>query len=409
MPILPVVLPGKTTNHAAKPCHISPILRVLRASVLKFPVPPGMIMVWAVPNGRSTNPSFWWKMSSGRNPDPFESSTMTFGQHLQELRVCLFKAAMGLALGIIVGLLIGGEVVSFIKLPLEKALGTYVQKQAVNRATGRIEEMRKAGVPLPDDNEKLVKLLSEQQLLPQEIYLDPNDLLRQLKPHYPNLEKVEPAKPAEGADTSQMVRMFVYRPLADDVSTHVKSFNVYESFGIYLKASMIAGIVLSSPWIFYQLWTFVAAGLYPHERWYVHVFLPFSVFLFLAGASMAFFFVFQPVLKFLFYFNSSMGIDPDPRISEWLGFVLMLPLGFGAAFQLPLVMLFLERIGILTTAVYWSHWRTAVLAIAVLAMLLTPEPTSMMMMVGPLTLLYFGGILLCYFMPTKRRPAGLDD
>jgi sec-independent protein translocase protein TatC len=113
--------------------------------------------------------------------------------------------------------------------------------------------------------------------------------------------------------------------------------------------------------------------------------------------------VFQPVLRFLFMFNSAMGIEPDPRISEWLGFVLMLPLAFGVAFQLPLVMLFLERIGLLTVKSYLSYWRIAVLANAVLSMLLTPEPSSMMLMFVPLTGLYFGGIVLCRFMPKLKK------
>ncbi|MFH1924413.1 MAG: twin-arginine translocase subunit TatC, partial [Planctomycetota bacterium] len=84
--------------------------------------------------------------------------------------------------------------------------------------------------------------------------------------------------------------------------------------------------------------------------------------------------------------------------------VLILPLGFGIAFQLPLVMLFLQRIGVFDVETYLSKWRIAILVIAVLSMLLTPaDPGSMMMMAIPLTVLYFGGILLCHFMPRSRR------
>jgi sec-independent protein translocase protein TatC len=147
----------------------------------------------------------------------------------------------------------------------------------------------------------------------------------------------------------------------------------------------------------------VAVGLYPHEKKYVHVFLPISLGLFLAGVFLAFFVVFRFVLAFLFTFYQWMGIDPDPRITDWLTFVLILPLGFGISFQLPLVMLFLERIGIFTVASYTSHWRISVLVIFVLAMILTPsDPYSMLLMAVPLTALYFGGIAMCQLMP--RRP-----
>jgi sec-independent protein translocase protein TatC len=102
-----------------------------------------------------------------------------------------------------------------------------------------------------------------------------------------------------------------------------------------------------------------------------------------------------------------MNIDPDPRISEWMSFVLMLPLGFGISFQLPLVMLLLHRIGVMTVASYLDKWRIAVLVIAVLSMLLTPaDPVSMLMMAVPLTGLYFLGIALCQWMPRRRSPYG---
>ncbi len=71
------------------------------------------------------------------------------------------------------------------------------------------------------------------------------------------------------------------------------------------------GVLLASPWIFYQIWHFVAAGLYPHERHYVHMYLPFSLGLFLLGAALAFFVVFEPVLKFLLSFNRIWASIPS--------------------------------------------------------------------------------------------------
>jgi sec-independent protein translocase protein TatC len=185
----------------------------------------------------------------------------------------------------------------------------------------------------------------------------------------------------------------------------VRSLNAQEAFMIWMKAGFISGIVVASPWIFWQVWQFVAAGLYPHEKNYVYMYLPFSLLLFLAGAGMAFFFVFEPVLDFLFSFNKALNIDPDPRISEWLGFVLILPLGFGISFQLPLVMLFINRLGLVSLATYLEKWRIAILAIFVISSILTPaDPISIFLMAIPLTLLYFLGMGLCKWMPQIRNP-----
>ena len=139
-----------------------------------------------------------------------------------------------------------------------------------------------------------------------------------------------------------------------------------------------------------------AAGLYVHEKKWVWTFLPISIGLFFAGVFIAFFFVFDFVLDYLLQFNAWLGLDPDPRISEWLGFVLVMPIGFGLGFQLPLVMLFLERIGVFDVSAYVSQWKFAVLAIVVVSAILTPaDPYSMLFLAAPLCLLYYGGVVLC--------------
>jgi sec-independent protein translocase protein TatC len=174
---------------------------------------------------------------------------------------------------------------------------------------------------------------------------------------------------------------------------------------IWLKAGFVLGFVIASPGIFYSLWTFVAAGLYPHERRYVYVFLPLAVGLFVGGAALAFFVIFQYVIDFLLKFNDSMGINASPRLTDYMSFALFLPLGFGIAFQLPLVMLVLERLGIASIKLYLSQWRTAVLIIAFLSMILTPaDPTSMIGMCLPLIGLYFFGIALCKWLPRIGSP-----
>jgi sec-independent protein translocase protein TatC len=336
--------------------------------------------------------------------DLFQDSTMTFGEHLEELRVCLFRAIVGLAICCVIGLIVGDRVADFIQGPLRKALERYYEDQAVKKSSDETElaKLRKAGYASDEDVGRFQSIIREHNkpnakdpLSFEVVYIDPKGPLGALT-----------AGQAGDADLKPVV---LFRPIADDPRARAKSFNSQEAFMIYLKASLFVGAVLSAPWVFYQIWTFVAAGLYRREKRYVHVFLPISIGLFLGGASLAFFFVFQPVLNFLFSFNSMLGIDPEPRINEWMGFVLLMPLGFGVSFQLPLVMLFMERIGIFTVEAYRSSWRVAVLAIFILALILTPsgDPYSMCLMALPLCVLYFGGILLCRFMP--RQPGAFQD
>jgi sec-independent protein translocase protein TatC len=341
--------------------------------------------------------------------DIFKDTTMTFGEHLEELRMRLFKAILGLVVGFLLGLAVGGHVVNFIQLPLERALKKYYQKQSVEKIEADLQQLRQAGYDLPGDPEELKKFVARENLMPQEVYINPKELAWQLKKTEPGQSKTLPPPPgfaSEQAAEEDLVPVYIWRRIEE--GARATSLSPHEPFMIYVKASLVVGILIASPWVFYQIWSFVAAGLYPHEKRYVHVYLPFSVGLFLAGAATAFFLVFEPVLRFLFSFNAWLGIAPDMRIQEWLEFVLLLPLGFGIAFQLPLVMLFLERIGIFTVQDYLGKWRIAVLAISIISMFLTPpDPYSMILMGVPLTAIYFGGILLCKYMP--RRRSAYDD
>jgi sec-independent protein translocase protein TatC len=340
--------------------------------------------------------------------DLFRDSTMTFGEHLEELRTCLFKAILGLVGGVIFGLMVGGPFVDLIQRPMTRALIDFYQKQSKESLNKKLAELNVAGIPLPYTADQINTLINDDRLLPTESFVDPAETFWELKRIYPEqFRDVKPPPPDADREIrkSSMMPLFLWHPLEDDPRVRVKSLSAVEPFGIYMKAALLVGAVVASPWIFYQIWSFVAAGLYTHERRYVRVYLPFSVGLFLVGVVVAFTFVFEPVLKFLFTFNSWMGIDPDPRINEWLGFVLILPLGFGIGFQLPLVMLFLERIGVMSVQRYWSYWRIAVLVIFVIsALLMPPDPYSMTLLAVSLVVLYFGGILLCRFMPRYRRP-----
>jgi len=339
--------------------------------------------------------------------DIFKDSTMTFGEHLEELRRCLFKAVLGLIAGVIFGLFIGGWVVEVITAPLAKALTSYYQTDSLER----VERAAKEQGALRAPPEQYAKLIKEHGMINDEVYIDLRELAAQLRRLYPQQFKDLPDPQAEASEVqpNDLVPVLLWHSVTSDPRIQPKSLKPHESFMIYLKGALLVGAIVACPWVFYQIWTFVAAGLYPHEKRYVNIYLPFSIFLFLLGVLVAYFLVFGPVLGFLFKFNRWLGITPDLRISEWLGFVLMLPLGFGISFQLPLVMLFLERIGVFTVENYLGYWRVAILVVFILAAVFTPpDPWSMSLLALPLTLLYFGGILLCKWMPRGPGLLPLD-
>lgn len=176
-----------------------------------------------------------------------------------------------------------------------------------------------------------------------------------------------------------------------------------ETILTYLKVAVLAGVGLSSPVLFYQIWLFVAPGLYDTERKVVMPLVAASTGLFLLGASFAYFVIFPYGFEFL------MAMAPDDveaniSIASYLSTATRLLLAFGFCFQLPVVVFFLARLGLVDAEDMTSKFRYAMVAIFVVAALITPpDPMTQTLMALPLTLLYGISILVAKAVSTKKR------
>ncbi|MGB7728772.1 MAG: twin-arginine translocase subunit TatC [Candidatus Acidiferrum sp.] len=178
------------------------------------------------------------------------------------------------------------------------------------------------------------------------------------------------------------------------------ALNLVITLGVYI------GLVLASPWVLYQLWLFVAPALYKHERSAVTGFLFSTVFLFLSGIAFGYFITLPYVLKFLVGFQQFGGsVAPLLSINEYFDLILMILLGLGLVFELPILIFFLSLFGIVTPQFLWRNFRYAVLVIAVVAAIITPTPDAQTMLIFmlPMVLLYFVGIGVSAVVVRKRN------
>lgn len=192
---------------------------------------------------------------------------------------------------------------------------------------------------------------------------------------------------------------------------YISTLSAQEAMVTYFKVLLLCSAVLASPWILYQLWAFVAAGLYPSERAVVYrMFWP-SVSLFVAGVLLCQFLVLPGAVKALIGFNEWLDLEPDIRLNEWLGLALTLPLVFGVSFQTPLVMVLLNRLGTFSWQDYWARWRGAALVLAVFSAIITPTPDAitMMYLFVPMYGLYMLGIGVCRYFPPPHEALAVDD
>lgn len=200
---------------------------------------------------------------------------------------------------------------------------------------------------------------------------------------------------------------FLTRPLLaqQGLGAQLIGTGVTEAFFTKLKVSLIAGLFLASPVVFYQLWQFVAPGLYEKEKRYAVPFVVCASLFFGLGAAFCYAIVFPVGYAFFVEQYQTIGVVPSIRISEYLSFSARMLLAFGVTFELPVITFFLARLGLVTHLSLLRPWRYAFLSIFIVAAVLTPGPdiASQMLMAAPLTVLYAVSIGVAYVCAKPRQ------
>jgi sec-independent protein translocase protein TatC len=203
----------------------------------------------------------------------------------------------------------------------------------------------------------------------------------------------------------------IKRPLVrmEDVEADLVTFSPTEPFMTVLKVSIYAGLLIALPIVLWQVWAFIMPALYEDERKSVLPYVFFTTILFIGGVSFAYFVVLPVGLGFLVGYGGDIFVQ-QLRASEYIGFVSMFLLAFGVVFEMPAMMLLLTSAGIVDHHRLRAVRKYAIVAIATIAMVLTPsqDPVSMLLMMGPLAALYEFGIFLSLLSSrrhAKRRAA----
>jgi sec-independent protein translocase protein TatC len=184
---------------------------------------------------------------------------------------------------------------------------------------------------------------------------------------------------------------------------------VPEAFFTYLKAALLAGVFFASPFILFQIWAFVSPGLYEREKKYIYPYLFVSTIFFLAGALFCYFIVFPVIFRFFLSFATE-DIRPLPAIKEYVSFAIKLLLAFGLMFQWPALILFLSRMGVVSSKVLSKNRKYAILGIFVAAAVLTPpDLVSQLLLAGPLLAMYEGSIWMAKFFGKKEKEEKKDE
>lgn len=180
-----------------------------------------------------------------------------------------------------------------------------------------------------------------------------------------------------------------------------------EPFTIYLKVSFVAGLFLAAPFILFQVWKFIAPGLYRREKIYALPFVVCSTVLFLLGGAFAYYIILPPALNFLL---NEFGADFRKMITavEYFDFEILILVGMGLIFQLPVLVAFLSIFGMVTPRFLWRNFRYAFLLIVIVAAIVSPttDPFNLLLWSVPMVVLYLFSIAISWIFKRRRdRPA----
>ena len=177
-----------------------------------------------------------------------------------------------------------------------------------------------------------------------------------------------------------------------------------EAFGMYITVSLIAGAVIAAPYVMYQVWMFIAPGLYSKEKRMAIPFVLFTTIGFIGGAAFNHYVAFPFLMRFFAQFN---GIDLAfmPRLSDTFDLYVKMLIGMGIVFQMPTIVYFLAKMKLVTAGFLWRHGKYAVLIAYIIAAVITPtgDPMNQTIFAAPMIVLYFLSIIIAFIVNPKSK------
>lgn len=297
----------------------------------------------------------------GETGEDGDGAHMSLLDHLGELRVRLTRAFIAIAVGMIACYSFADKMFDILMEPMIKVFQ---------------------------------KKMAENPILPQVFYNDLRTLLTDMMGE----------RGLQGAAKVDLFIDTLQRALVQvSQEGHFQYTYPAEAFFSHIKISIVAGLFLVSPYVFAQIWGFIAPGLYAHERKWMVPMAMISAIFFTAGGLFGYFVVFPFGFEFFASFSTN-GIQFTPKLNEYLSFCLKLLFAFGFVFELPLFIFFLARMGMVSSTGLRKKRKYAILIGFVLAAVLTPpDPFTQCLMAGPLIILYELGIWVAYFFGKKEK------
>jgi sec-independent protein translocase protein TatC len=337
------------------------------------------------------------ELNGVQEEDQFEGQ-MSFLEHLDELRRRLVRSVLFIAIAFMLCWAYSDKIYNFLAVPVQRELAAATQTRLENDGEFAALEEGKIGrfvfdkktnlgvVVVPTGTSILAKVgKCEAEKLcvftEEEIFIGDFVVPKGIKVAELNQGRTTTANAEE--------RMIV--------TTAV------EPFTLYVTVSLYAAVALAVPFLLWQIWGFISPALYRHERRYVTPFIGLSTIAFVIGAAFAYYVLFPPAIRYLIGLGEDFNVML--RATDYFDFITLIMLAMGVIFQMPAITYVLSRIGIVNAGLLLRSWKIAIVAILILAAVISPtaDIPNMMLFAAPMTVLYLFSIMIAWFFGRKRQ------
>ncbi|HVG20489.1 MAG TPA: twin-arginine translocase subunit TatC [Blastocatellia bacterium] len=335
-----------------------------------------------------------------------EEGSMSFLDHLDELRVRLIRIAIFVVAAFVVCWIFSGRIYNFLQVPVQAAMLEAKRNSSVGLSGAEITSLadyldKEVTFVFPTDTRIGNAVIPTGTTIPVRVESAPDSQIRLVTtiPYAINIDTVI----KEGYVVPRELYLTSNVYLSPDNRLVVGT--VQGAFNLYIKVSFYAAIFFGVPFILVQIWGFVAPGLYPHEKKYAAPIILMASFWFLAGCAFAYYIAFPRAANFLLGVAAEGNLRALVTADDYFDLIITIMLGLGVIFEIPTVTFFGARLGLISPGLLLKVWRFAIIAIFIIAAVLSPttDVPNLLVFAAPMLILYFLSVGIAWVFHRKRK------
>lgn len=335
-----------------------------------------------------------------------EEGTMSFLDHLDELRKRLIRSALFIAIAFVICWIFSDRIYNFLQVPVRAAM-LDAKRQFAPPLSGTAIPLAE----LPDETPVIFTLPTEAKIgaaliaagtaIPAKVKRDADGAVQLLTTTYFVIDD----RTVIEKDTVIPPALYQWANTQMGRDNQLVVPTVQGAFNLYIKVSFYAAIFFAVPFLLVQVWGFVAPGLYPHEKSYAAPIIIMASAFFLLGCAFAYYIAFPRAANFLLGVATGGNLRPLVTADEYFDLIIIIMLGLGVVFEIPTITFFTSRLGLVSPGLLLKVWRYAVIVIFIIAAVLSPttDVPNLLVFAAPMLLLYFLSIGIAWVFHRRRQ------